>query len=110
MRLCQRDGLLGWQGRMMARAESDYWLPVGLRECILAQAWFAWDERTDQPRPRPRRTDHGLTFAPMPAWATEDCGGSSDLAEAFGLVGGPGAVGLPAPVDDLRTETRAVGW
>lgn len=39
-----------------------------------------------------------------------DCGGSSDLAEAFGVVGGPGAVGLPAPVDDLRTETRAVGW
>lgn len=39
-----------------------------------------------------------------------DCGGSSDLADAFGLVGGPGAVGLPAPVDDLRTETRAVGW
>lgn len=28
----------------------------------------------------------------------------------FGLVGGPGALGLPTPVDDLRTETRAVGW
>lgn len=40
----------------------------------------------------------------------EPCGGSSDLAAAFGLVGGPGAVGLPSPVDDLRTETRAVGW
>jgi len=106
---CQRAPV-GWTERVRARlpftTASGPWRTAGF--CLLAQGWFAWHERTQ--RPRPRFTDHGLTFAPMPAWAAEPCGGSSDLADAFGLVGGPGAVGLPTPVDDLRTETRAVGW
>lgn len=97
----------------MARAESEYWLPVGLRECSTALVWFAWDERTQQPRPRPRRTDHSITFAPMPAWASEPCAGLDQRdpeALLYGLCGGPGARDLPDPVEDVRTETRAVGW
>ena len=54
-----------------------------------------------------------LRWAPPSAWATKPCSGLDQRdpeALLYGRVGGPGAVGLPTPVDDLRTETRAVWW
>jgi hypothetical protein len=90
-------------------------LPVGVNEEPFLERGVGWTALMDASC---RGEGHGWCFAHCLRGLSlsaarqrgADCGGSSDLAAVFGLVGGPAARDLPAPVDDVRTETRAVGW